>query len=100
MSVSSKKSRRKKPERVAVRKLELVNLWQWQLANEHLFPTPVALRWHLDRHRERYEQAGALFMLGGRFVIDPAKFEAVTLEIGRQQAIERRVRGREAMAAV
>jgi len=67
--------------------LALISLWDWRAANPHLFSSNEALRWHLRQHRNEYIRADALFMIAGRYTIDPSRFEVVLRAVGQRIAV-------------
>ena len=78
-----------KPEKRRAPRSRLVSIWAWRARNAHLFPSDTSLRWHLRKHRDAYVTAGALLEIGGRFVCDAEKMDAVLREVGARVAAER-----------
>lgn len=52
----------------------------------HLFPTDESIRWFVRRHKLELIQAGALLMVSGRWLADPAILDEKVVEIGRRIA--------------
>jgi hypothetical protein len=77
-----------KPARTSASRINLVALWDWRAANDHLFGSDGALRWHLRLYRPLYVDGGALFEIGGRLFVDAERFESMLLHIGRSRADE------------
>jgi hypothetical protein len=76
-----------KPERSRdAPRTSLVLLWDWRASNQHLFPSDTSLRWHLRQHRNAYVKAGALLTIGGRFFVDPPRFEQTLRLVGAEAA--------------
>jgi len=61
----------------------------WRSGNCHLFKSDAALQWWLrppERRRELIE-AGALFMLGGKLMVDPVQMTQAVLAIAKRDAL-------------
>lgn len=52
----------------------------------HLFPSAQSFIWFSRRNRKRLADAGALVVIGGRYMVDPAKADEVVLAVGREAA--------------
>ncbi|MCC6609606.1 MAG: hypothetical protein IT515_08050 [Burkholderiales bacterium] len=86
-TITKSKRVQAKPEPTRdVPRSSLVGLWDWRRSNGHLFVSDTALRWFLRKHRDRFIEAGALFLVNGRQQVDPEKFEPVLREIGIEEA--------------
>lgn len=58
------------------------------LGRQHLFPSPTSISWFIRLNRDRLVKAGAILKVGNRMVVDPDKFDAVVLLVGRELAEE------------
>ena len=67
----------------------LVPLVEYQQSRAHLFPSIESIRWFARKHRPELNRAGAILQIAGRTQIDPAAFDSVVLEAGRQAAQQR-----------
>jgi len=59
---------------------------RYQMSRETVFPSPTSLSWFMRQNRERLTKAGALLQVGGRNLIDEARFDEVVVEVGRERA--------------
>ena len=72
-----------KPERTGdAPRSPLVLAWDYRWANAHLFATDAALRWFIRQNRAELLAAVALLRIGGRYFVDPPKFEQAMRAIG------------------
>ncbi len=53
---------------------------------QHLFPSQPSFDWFVRRNRSALVQAGALLRPTGRWLVEPAAFDAAILTIGAQRA--------------
>jgi hypothetical protein len=56
----------------------------YQQARQHLFPSFGSLQWYMRRNRPELEKSGALLMIAGRLMVDPASFDQVVVDAGRR----------------
>ena len=68
---------------------ELSTREQYQADRQTAFPSATSLDWHIRRHKSVLLEKGALVFLSGRLLVNPPRFDAVTLELGRQEAVRR-----------
>lgn len=52
----------------------------------NVFATTESVRWFTRKHQAELVEAGALFRLAARWMIDPSAFDAAVLEIGARAA--------------
>lgn len=68
---------------------ELVPIRELQQQLARVFPTRGALDWELRVHRAEYVRGGAIFVVAGRLVAHPPRFERVALEIASRKVAAR-----------
>jgi hypothetical protein len=61
----------------------------YQADRAEVFPGIESFRWFLRQHRPRLIKAGALLTIGGRHLVDPARFDQVVVVVGREAAANR-----------
>ena len=62
---------------------------QYQADRTTAFPSATSLEWHIRRHKRVLLERGALVFLSGRLLVNPSRFDEVSLELGRQEAVRR-----------
>jgi hypothetical protein len=59
---------------------------QYREARSHIFPTATSLDWHLRTHKTEWIKAGALLVLAGRRMVNPAIADELVLKAGQAAA--------------
>lgn len=62
---------------------------EYQAERRTAFPSTTSLDWHIRRHKSVLLERGALVFLSGRLLVNPPRFDEVSLELGRQEAVRR-----------
>lgn len=65
---------------------QFCHLDAYQGSRGHLFPSIESLRWFVRVNRQNLVQAGALLMIAGRWMVDPARFDAEVVRVGQRAA--------------
>jgi hypothetical protein len=68
---------------------QLVLLSAYREQRQHFFPSQGSLDWFLRRHRQGLVQAGALFLLSGRWFADLRTFDDYVMGVGATEAKKR-----------
>lgn len=63
--------------------LPLLDYW---VGRQNLLPSRGSLQWYVRTHRPELVKAGALLMVGGRYIVDPGKFDAYIVAAGAKAA--------------
>lgn len=50
---------------------------------ENVYPSVGSLQWYMRVHRRRLVEAGALYLIAGKTLIEPRRFDRVVMEDGR-----------------
>ena len=69
-----------------VRLSDLMTLRNLQPRLSKVFPSSGALDWFKRVHREELIRAGAIYVINGRLLAHPGRFERVALAIGERAA--------------
>lgn len=67
----------------------LIEIADYQRANQNVFPSEASLRWFIRRNRPGLLESGALVMLCGRWMIHGPNFTERVMEIARDSASRR-----------
>ncbi len=68
---------------------EFVDIRMLHKSVDHTFPTQESIKWFIRQHRDELAVGGALINVTGRLRFHPARFQQVTVEIGRIAAQQR-----------
>ena len=68
----------------------LITREEYQQDRRTVFPSTTSLDWHVRRYKAALLDGGALVFLAGRLLVNPQRFDEITLELGRQAAQQRR----------
>lgn len=66
----------------------LLPLEEYQGTRRAVFPTMNSLAWFIRQHRSELLDSGAIVSPTGRKLIEPERFDAVVLAIGKRRAVE------------
>ena len=66
--------------------LPLVTPTDYVATRPQVFPGPESLRWFERQHRAELVDKGAILLVNGRKLVNPAAFDAAVLEIGKRLA--------------
>jgi len=66
--------------------ISLVSVAEYAKMRANVFGSTESLRWFLRMHRTRLVEAGAVFLLTNRWMVNPTAFDAAVLEIGSRAA--------------
>jgi hypothetical protein len=64
----------------------LATVEQYRASREHVFSSPTSVEWFIRMNRSTLAERGALFLIAGRRMINPAAFDAVVLSVGQASA--------------
>jgi hypothetical protein len=64
----------------------LMRFEDYAQSRRHVFPSPESFRWFFRLHRARLVEAGAVYRIAGRNLVNAPAVDQVAAEVGREEA--------------